>query len=92
LAGTRFFSRALPTNSTSPVSASETCQMCFAASDSLEPAQTGRRGSPILNLAWAKPGQVPYNKPLERAGMTVSRPAERASAGRSAPVRYAEFA
>jgi len=27
------------------------------------------------------------NKPLERAGMNASRPAEAASAGRSAPIR-----
>jgi hypothetical protein len=31
--------------------------------------------------------RMPSNRPLERAGMTVSRPSERASAGRSTPGR-----
>jgi hypothetical protein len=32
-------------------------------------------------------GREPYNRPLERAGMTASRPTAAASAGRSAPIR-----
>ena len=77
-------------SSKSPVPACETWQMRFAAFDSLEPAQIGLRGSPILNLAWARREQVPYNKPRERTGMNLWRDSDRGSAGRSAPGRWAD--
>jgi hypothetical protein len=41
----------------------------------------------LKRKAVAGRGTMPSNKPLERAGMTVGRPRERASAGRSTPSR-----